>query len=181
MKLPDVSRETFANLDGEMMSVTKREIADELGVSKRTIANYIGKLELETHVSRVGNTDFLDDFAAAAIADAIRKPRQPKIEKGGEEIEKHAARGLLVDSLMDQLHFERARNADLQTDLENERDRANRLEADSKAQLAEANARIAELAGKLAKLAERQQMIAATPFWRRWRMTVKLLGPGSDE
>lgn len=168
-------------LIGEKMSITKREIAEELGVSKRTVANYVGKLGLENHVSRVGNTDFLDDFAAAAIADAIRKPQPPKIEKGSEEIEKHADRGLLVDSLMDQLHFERARNAELRASLENERDRANRLEADSKAQLAEANAKIAELAGKLAGLAERQQMIAATPWWKRGRMAMKLLGPGNSE
>ena len=48
------------------MGITKREIASELGVSKRTVANYIEKLGLGNHVSRNGNTDFLDDFAAAA-------------------------------------------------------------------------------------------------------------------
>ena len=41
------------------MGITKREIAAELGVSKRTIANYIGKLGLGNHVSRNGNTDIL--------------------------------------------------------------------------------------------------------------------------
>ena len=54
------------------MGITKREIASELGVSKRTVANYIEKLGLGNHVSRNGNTDFLDDFAAAAIADALK-------------------------------------------------------------------------------------------------------------
>lgn len=54
------------------MGITKREIASELGVSKRTVANYIEKLGLGNHVSRNGNTDFLDDFAAAAIADAMQ-------------------------------------------------------------------------------------------------------------
>lgn len=53
-------------------------------------------------------------------------------------------------------------------------------EAGAKAQLAEANARVAELAGKLASLAERQQAIAATPWWRRGRMAMKLLGPGGE-
>lgn len=53
------------------MGITKREIASELGVSKRTVANYIEKLGLGNHVSRNGNTDFLDDFAAAAIAAAL--------------------------------------------------------------------------------------------------------------
>ena len=58
------------------MGITKREIASELGVSKRTIANYIGKLGLGNHVSRNGNTDILDDFAAGLrgvenIADSL--------------------------------------------------------------------------------------------------------------
>ena len=52
--------------------------------------------------------------------------------------------------------------------------------AEAKAQLSEANARVAELAGKLASLAERQQAIAATPWWRRGRMAMKLLGPGGE-
>ena len=59
------------------MGIKKREIASELGVSKRTIANYIGKLGLGNHVSRNGNTDILDDFAAAAIADALKNPEKP--------------------------------------------------------------------------------------------------------
>ena len=59
------------------MGITKREIAAELGVSKRTIANYIGKLGLGNHVSRNGNTDILDDFAAAAIADALKNLEKP--------------------------------------------------------------------------------------------------------
>lgn len=59
------------------MGITKREIASELGVSKRTVANYIEKLGLGNHVSRNGNTDFLDDFAAAAIADALKNPGKP--------------------------------------------------------------------------------------------------------
>lgn len=55
-----------------------------------------------------------------------------------------------------------------------------RVEKKADAQLAEANARVAELAGKLASLAERQQAIAATPWWRRGRMAMKLLGPGGE-
>lgn len=125
------------------MGITKREIASELGVSKRTVANYIEKLGLGNHVSRNGNTDFLDDFAAAAIADALKNPGKPSRQPA-------------------------------------ERDRAARAEAEAKAQLAEANARVAELAGKLASLAERQQAIAATPWWRRGRMAMKLLGPGGE-
>lgn len=154
------------------MGITKREIASELGVSKRTIANYIGKLGLGNHVSRNGNTDILDDFAAAAIADALKNPEKPSRQP--------AAAAPAPDSLAAQLEIERSRNAELMEALAVERDRAARAEAEAKAQLAEANARVAELAGKLASLVERQQAIAATPWWRRGRMAMKLLGPGGE-
>lgn len=155
------------------MGITKREIASELGVSKRTVANYIEKLGLGNHVSRNGNTDILDDFAAAAIADALKNPEKPSRQP--------AAAAPAPDSLAAQLEIERSRNAELMEALAVERDRAARAEAEAKAQLAEANARVAELAGKLASLAERQQAIAATPWWRRGRMAMKLLGPGRQE
>lgn len=157
------------------MGITKREIASELGVSKRTVANYIEKLGLGNHVSRNGNTDFLDDFAAAAIADALKNPGKPSRQPADAP-----APDSLVDSLAAQLEIERSRNAELMEALTAERDRAARAEAEAKAQLAEANARVAELAGKLASLAERQQAIAATPWWRRGRMAMKLLGPGGE-
>lgn len=160
------------------MGITKREIASELGVSKRTVANYIEKLGLGNHVSRNGNTDFLDDFAAAAIADALKNPGKPSRQPAAAP-----APDSLVDSLAAQLEIERSRNAELMEALAAERDRAARAaraEAEAKAQLAEANARVAELAGKLASLAERQQAIAATPWWRRGRMAMKLLGPGGE-
>lgn len=160
------------------MGITKREIASELGVSKRTVANYIEKLELGNHVSRNGNTDFLDDFAAAAIADALKSPVKPSRQPPA--VATAPAPDSLVDSLTAQLEIERSRNADLMKELAVERERAVHAEAETKAQLAEANARVAELAGKLALLAERQQAIAATPWWRRGRMAMKLLGPGSD-
>lgn len=160
------------------MGITKREIAAELGVSKRTIANYIGKLGLGNHVSRNGNTDILDDFAAAAIADALKNLEKPSRQPAAAA----PAPDSLADSLAAQLEIERSRNAELMEALAVERDRAARAEAEAKAkaQLAEANARVAELAGKLASLAERQQAIAATPWWRRGRMAMKLLGPGGE-
>lgn len=160
------------------MGITKREIASELGVSKRTIANYIGKLGLGNHVSRNGNTDFLDDFAAAAIADALKNPEKPSRQPAAAPAA--PAPDSLADSLAAQLEIERSRNAELMDALAAERDRAARAEAEAKAQLSEANARVAELAGKLASLAERQQAIAATPWWRRGRMAMKLLGPGGN-
>ena len=158
------------------MGITKREIAAELGVSKRTIANYIGKLGLGNHVSRNGNTDILDDFAAAAIADALKNPEKPSRQPAVAA----PAPDSLADSLAAQLEIERSRNAELMEALAAERDRAARAEAEANARVAEANARVAELAGKLASLAERQQAIAATPWWRRGRMAMKLLGPGGE-
>ncbi len=70
------------------MGITKREIASELGVSKRTVANYIEKLGLGNHVSRNGNTDFLDDFAAAAAALIYRRrTRAPAADDDGYDRE----------------------------------------------------------------------------------------------
>lgn len=114
--------------------------------------------------------------AAAAIADALKNPGKPSRQPAAAP-----APDSLVDSLAAQLEIERSRNAELMEALAAERDRAARAEAEAKAQLAEANARVAELAGKLASLAERQQAIAATPWWRRGRMAMKLLGPGRQE
>lgn len=46
------------------MGATKRKVAEQLGVAKQTIVNYIAKLELADHVKRVGKTDeFLEVFA----------------------------------------------------------------------------------------------------------------------
>ena len=111
------------------MGITKREIASELGVSKRTIANYIGKLGLGNHVSRNGNTDILDDFAAAAIADALKNPEKPSRQPAVAA----PAPDSLADSLAAQLEIERSRNAELMEALAVERDRAARAEAEAKA------------------------------------------------
>lgn len=104
------------------MGITKREIASELGVSKRTVANYIEKLGLGNHVSRNGNTDFLDDFAAAAIADALKNPGKPSRQP--VDAPAAPAPDSLVDSLAAQLEIERSRNAELMEALTAERDRA---------------------------------------------------------
>ena len=105
------------------MGITKREIASELGVSKRTIANYIGKLGLGNHVSRNGNTDILDDFAAAAIADALKNPEKPSRQPAAAA----PAPDSLADSLAAQLEIERSRNAELMEALAVERERFKNL------------------------------------------------------
>lgn len=149
------------------MGITKREIASELGVSKRTVANYIEKLGLGNHVSRNGNTDFLDDFAAAAIADALKNPGKPSRQQA--DAPAAPAPDSLVDSLAAQLEIERSRNAELMEALTAERDRAARAEAEAKAQLAEANARVAELAAERKKLADERARLAGDGETRRRR------------
>ena len=123
------------------------------------------------------------DKATNVISDwVITLPKNPgKPSRQPADAPAAPAPDSLVDSLAAQLEIERSRNAELMEALAAERDRAARAEAEAKAQLAEANARVAELAGKLASLAERQQAIAATPWWRRGRMAMKLLGPGRQE
>lgn len=145
------------------MGITKREIASELGVSKRTIANYIGKLGLGNHVSRNGNTDILDDFAAAAIADALKNPEKPSRQPAAAA----PAPDSLADSLAAQLEIERSRNAELMEALAVERDRAARAEAEAKAQLAEANARVAAystiISGSWRSPRDAARSVAASP------------------
>ena len=109
------------------MGITKKELADTLGVSKQTVVNYIDRLGIaQEHVSRVGKYDIL----AVELADL------------------RASRDREVESLRMQLN--------------------------------DANRRAAELADRVATIAERQQAIAATPWWKRGRIAMKLLGPGSE-
>lgn len=61
------------------MGATKREVAEQLGVAKQTIVNYIAKLDLSDHVERVGKTDVLDEFAVSAIAHAVGKSHPPGV------------------------------------------------------------------------------------------------------
>ena len=49
-----------------------------------------------------------------------------------------------------------------------------------RSQLAAANERAAKLADRVAGIAEAQQAIAATPWWRRGKLAMKLLGPGTE-
>lgn len=156
------------------MGATKKEVADELGVAKQTIVNYIERLGLQDHLTRVGKADMLDDFAVSAIADAIGKSIPPQTPAAPKED------GITTsDAVISALN---ARIADLKEQNEGLsqtiRDRDREIEA-LRGQLAEANERSAKLADRVAGIAERQQVIAATPWWRRGRLALKLLGPGS--
>lgn len=155
------------------MGATKKEVADRLGVAKQTVVNYISKLDLGAHVTRVGKTDVLDDYAVSAIADALGKSVPPVRAPHEDGITTSDA---VVAALNDRIGDLKEQN-DRLTEMIRDRDR----EIDSlRSQLSEANDRAAALADRLAGIAERQQTIAATPWWRRGRMAMRLLGPGSE-
>lgn len=155
------------------MGATKKEVADRLGVAKQTVVNYIAKLDLASHVKRVGKTDVLDDYAVSAIADAIGK----NIPSVSPQREADAPTSdAVVTALNARIEDLRNQNSQLAEML---RDRDREIES-LRAQLADANERSANLAERVAGIAERQQAIAAMPWWRRGRMAMKLLGPGSE-
>lgn len=157
------------------MGATKKEIADELGVAKQTIVNYIERLGLQDHLTRVGKADVLDDYAVSAIADAVGKniPQTPAAAPKEDGITTSDA---VVAALNARIADLKEQNESLSQTI---RDRDREIEA-LRSQLAEANDRSAKLADRVAGIAERQQVIAATPWWRRGKMALKLLGPGSD-
>lgn len=159
------------------MGVTKKELADTLGVAKQTVVNYVERLELAPdHVTRVGKSDVLDDFAVSAIADAIGKS-VPKAEAPGNA---EAANDAVVAALNDRISDLKEQNKRLDAELREARAAHEREVSDLRSQLAEANARAGRLAERVAGIAEAQQAIAATPWWRRGKLAMKLLGPGSD-
>ena len=160
------------------MSATKREVAEQLGVAKQTIVNYIAKLELADHVKRVGKTDVLDEFAVSAIADAVGKsiPQASAPKEDGV-----TTSDTVVAMLNERIADLKAECERLRAELESERtSHAHEVES-LREQLSESNGKAAELASRLAGNAERQQEIAATPWWKRGRMAMKLLGAGSDD
>ena len=158
------------------MGITKKELADTLGVSKQTVVNYIDRLELSPdHVSRVGKYDVLDDFAVSAIADAVSKniPQQ-------SESDDAVASDSVIAALNDRIADLKEQNDRLASELTNLRASRDREVESLRMQLNDANRRAAELADHVATIAERQQAIAATPWWKRGRIAMKLLGPGSE-
>lgn len=160
------------------MSVTKREVAEKLGVSKQTVVNYINRLGLAPdHVTRKGKFDVLDDYAVSAIADAIGKgfPDKPHSKENAP-----APSDAVLAALNERIADLKSQNEELRAELESSRaSRAAEVES-LRMQVEEANGRAARLAERVTSLAERQQVIAATPWWRRGRIAMKLLGPGSD-
>ncbi|WP_417053465.1 hypothetical protein [Ellagibacter isourolithinifaciens] len=160
------------------MGATKKELADTLGVAKQTVVNYIERLGLAPkHVTRVGKYDVLDDFAVSAIADAIGKGI-PKTEAPGNVEE--TANDAVVAALNDRISDLKSQNERLTTELAEAHAAREREVSELRSQLDGANARAAKLADRVAGIAEAQQAIAATPWWRRGKLAMKLLGAGSE-
>ena len=142
------------------MGVTKKELADTLGVAKQTVVNYVERLELAPdHVTRVGKSipkaeapgnvgEVANDAVVAALNGRVSDLKEQNERLTAELAEAHAAREREVSEL--------------------------------RSQLADANARAAKLADRVAGIAEAQQAIAATPWWRRGKLAIKLLGAGSE-
>jgi predicted RNase H-like nuclease (RuvC/YqgF family) len=158
------------------MGATKKEIADELGGAKQTIVNYIERLGLQDHLTRVGKADVLDDYAVSAIADAVGKNIPQTNMNVVPKEDGITTSDAVVTALNARISDLKEQNESLSQTI---RDRDREIEA-LRDQLAEANDRSAKLADRVAGIAERQQVIAATPWWRRGKMALKLLGPGSD-
>ena len=150
------------------MATTKREIAEKFGISKRTVANYIERLGLGDHVERVGQADFLDDFAVAAVADALGK-NVPQREQRQEEqpASAPAANDAVVAALNARITDLKEQNERLIAELADIKLAREREVAELRSELAEANGRAAKLADRVAGIAERQQAIAAIPWWKR--------------
>lgn len=159
------------------MGITKKELADTLGVSKQTVVNYIDRLGIaQEHVSRVGKYDILDDFAVSAISDAVGKSI-PQQSESDDDTDVSAA---VIAALNDRIADLKEQNGRLAVELADLRASRDREIESLRMQLNDANRRAAELADRVATIAERQQAIAATPWWKRGRIAMKLLGPGSE-
>ena len=162
------------------MAITKREVAEQLGVAKQTVVNYIDKLGLAPeHVTRVGKTDVLDDFAVSALADALGKNVVPKTSAAQEDSSSDAS-DTVIAALNARIADLKEQNDRLVTEVIELRASRDREVADLRDQLAAANDRAARLADRVAGIAERQQAIAALPWWKRGTVATRLLGAGSD-
>lgn len=163
------------------MGITKREVADQLGVAKQTVVNYIDKLGLAPeHVTRVGKTDLLDDYAVSALADALGKNVVPRATTSVQEDELPEVQDSVIAALNGRIADLKQQNDRLVAELAEMRSSRERELAEMRDQLAAANDRAARLADRVAGIAERQQAFAALPWWKRGLFATKLLGSGSE-
>lgn len=163
------------------MGITKREVADQLGVAKQTVVNYIDKLGLAPeHVTRVGKTDLLDEYAVSALADALGKNVVPRATTSVQEDELPEVQDSVIAALNGRIADLKQQNDRLVAELAEMRSSRERELAEMRDQLAAANDRAARLADRVAGIAERQQAFAALPWWKRGLFATKLLGAGSE-
>ena len=168
------------------MAVTKREVADQLGVAKQTVVNYIDRLGLAPeHVKRVGKTDVLDDFAVSALADALGKNIPPRtvpavVPEEAVPVVSGDSQDSVIAALNGRIADLKQQNDRLVSELAELRASRERELGELRDQLAAANDRAARLADRVAGIAERQQAISALPWWKRSVFATKLLGPGSE-
>ena len=164
------------------MGVTKREVADQLGVAKQTVVNYIDKLGLTPdHVTRVGKTDVLDDFAVSALADALGKNIHPRPAHPVEEpVSAASSQDSVIAALNGRIADLKQQNDRLVSELAELRASRERELGELRGQLDAANERAAHLANRVAGIAERQQAIAALPWWKRGTFATRLLGSGGE-
>ena len=170
------------------MAVTKREVADQLGVAKQTVVNYIDRLGLAPeHVKRVGKTDVLDYFAVSALADALGKNiplrTTPSAAASLDDSITSASpdtRDSVIAALNGRIADLKEQNDRLVSELAELRASRERELGELRNQLEAANDRAARLADRVAGIAERQQAISALPWWKRSVFATKLLGPGSE-
>lgn len=168
---------------GERMGVTKREVADQLGVAKQTVANYVDRLGLAPeHVTRVGKTDVLDDFAVSALADALGRniPSRPRAAAEPEAVTSALDNDAVIAALNARIADLKEQNSRLVSELAELRASRDREARELREQISAANDRSAHLADRVAGIAERQQAMSALPWWRRGRLATKLLGAGGD-
>ena len=159
------------------MGITKREVADQLGVAKQTVVNYIDKLGLAPeHVTRVGKTDLLDDFAVSALGNTV----VPRATTSVQEDELPEVQDSVIAALNGRIADLKQQNDRLVAELAEMRSSRERELAEMRDQLAAANDRAARLADRVAGIAERQQAFAALPWWKRGLFATKLLGSGSE-
>lgn len=159
------------------MGVTKREVADQLGVAKQTVVNYIEKLGLAPeHVTRVGKTDVLDDFAVSALADALGKNVVPRPAQDDASDQRES----VISALNARIADLKEQNDRLVAEIAEMRSSRERELGELRDQLASANDRAARLAERVAGIAERQQAISALPWWRRSYFATKLLNSGAE-
>lgn len=166
---------------GTWMAITKREVAEQLGVAKQTVVNYIDRLGLAPeHVTRVGKTDVLDDFAVSALADALGKNIPPRPAQEEQASAAPVGQDSVIAALNARIADLKEQNDRLVSELAELRASRERELADMRSQLDAANDRAARLADRVAGIAERQQAISALPWWKRSYFATKLLGSGSE-